>query len=168
MESTFQDGVGRSWTFACNAFTLHRLKQETGIDLTKSFQEVRDDSGDVVDVLGDVAGDIGKFGITIESLLQDEFSREGTSAREVLSSLRDEKAVESAVEALAMGVLDFFREELRGPLKTAFAKFWRATTKRLDARAKTARTKIEAVTDEEYETMADGVIASLDSSTSGS
>lgn len=111
---TFRDAGGREWTVEVNVAALKRVKDATGVDLTRV---VDPDS----DVIGRLSEDVFLLFDCVCALLKPQLEKQGLSAEDFGAGL-DEDATEKAATALFEGIIDFFREEKRMLLKRAFSK----------------------------------------------
>lgn len=111
---TFHDAHGREWTVEVNVATLKRVKDLTGLDLTKLV----DPDSDVIRRLSD---DVFLLFECLCALLKPQLESRGLTADEFGQSL-DEESTEKAATALFEGTIDFFREQKRMLLKRAFSK----------------------------------------------
>lgn len=118
---TFRDAQGREWTVEVNVTALKRVKDATGVDLTK----VIDPESDVISRLSE---DVFLLFDVVCALLKPQLEKHGLSAEEFGAGL-DEDATEKAATALFEGIIDFFRDEKRMLLKRAFSKVKAAAEK---------------------------------------
>ena len=133
---TFRDAQGREWTIEVNVTALKRVKDATGVDLTK----VIDPGADVISRLAD---DVFLLFDVVCALLKPQLERHGLSAEEFGAGL-DEDATEKAATALFEGIIDFFREEKRTLLKRAFSKVKAAAEKTQNEAINRAMKEVES------------------------
>ncbi len=111
---TFRDARGREWTVEVNVAALKRVKDSTGLDLTRLVDPESD-------VIGKLTDDVFLLFECLCALLKPQLDNQGISAEELGAGL-DEDSTEKAATALFEAIIDFFREDKRMLLKRAFSK----------------------------------------------
>lgn len=111
---SFRDSQSREWTVEVNVSALKRVKDSTGLDLTRLV----DPDSDVIRQLSD---DVFLLYEVLCALIRPQIEQQGLSAEEFGAAL-DEDSTEKAATALFEAIIDFFREDKRTLLKRAFSK----------------------------------------------
>lgn len=144
----WKDSKGREWVFACNVFSMSRVKKEVGVDLSQAIKE-----GSTV--IEDVIGDVALFFDVVSCLLKEQIAAAGLSIEEFGEGINDEDVVTDACQALVEAILDFFPPDRRRALKKAFRRIWELSRKKFDAQAKTV---IDLIESDEFERIANEAV----------
>lgn len=136
--ATFRDGAGREWQLSVTVATVKRVKETTGVHLTKlvddQFKPLHDLLTDPVELVN-----------TVFAMIQPQAQQIGITDEQFGESLTGD-SVEQMAKAFVEALVDFFPSRQGQLLKNLIAKAERVQQMTL---AK-AEAEIEATTDEEF------------------
>jgi hypothetical protein len=128
---SFKDNLGRSWDVSIDYATILRVRKAADVDLTKIFDPEYSAK----------LSDLEFLGATIDALLRPQFEKTGISFDQFATAL-DGQVLADAVDAIQLGVADFFPKARReiihkmlsktGELQKAQLESAMATLERID------------------------------------
>jgi hypothetical protein len=130
VSAIWQDATGRTWSSAINVNTIKRVRDLVGVDLVDCFDGT---------LFNKLAEDPVLLVGTLHAICKPQAEGRGVS-EEAFVELLVGDCITEAVNALVMGLVDFFPKERRGVL----ARLWATNQKARTAAAQMADRKMDS------------------------
>ena len=151
----FSDSMKRRWELDATVGSLRRVKDVTGLDLTKMVDPESD-------VLQKLSTDMFVLADVLCAWLKPQLDAAGVTPEAFLESL-DEAAAEAASIAVLEATVDFFHEAKRMPLQRALTKLESAASK---LRSQASSEALRQVDETDFDALLQSAISGASSTTS--